>query len=227
MKLVIFDCDGTLVDSQHIIVAAMDQAFTQNGLTPLPRGKTLSIVGLSLPFAIEQLLPGEDPKLVHSVNDAFKGAFGTLRRSPEHVEPPYPGCMDCIRELSRRDDVVLGLATGKSRRGVDALFERLGLAPHFVTIQTADEHPSKPHPSMIRTAIAEAGVRTADTVMIGDTTYDIAMAGNAEVAGIGVAWGYHDVADLKGAGAHAIVHDYANLIPVINQLLNDEPQPQN
>jgi phosphoglycolate phosphatase len=120
---------------------------------------------------------------------------------------------------------VLGLATGKSRRGVDALFERLNLTPHFVTIQTADGHPSKPHPSMIRTAIAEAGVRATDTIMVGDTTYDITMACNAEVAGIGVAWGYHDVADLKRAGAHAIVHGYGDLIPVINHLLNDEPQP--
>ncbi len=225
MKLVIFDCDGTLVDSQHIIVAAMDQAFTVNGLVPLPRAKTLSIVGLSLPYAIEMLLPGKDRKLVLSVNDAFKAAFGTLRHQPEHVEPPYPGCMDCILELSRRDDVVLGLATGKSRRGVDALFERLNLTPHFITIQTADGHPSKPHPSMIHTAIAEAGVGAADTVMIGDTTYDITMAGNAEVASIGVAWGYHDVAELKGAGAHAIVYDYAKLIPTINQILNHEPQP--
>jgi phosphoglycolate phosphatase len=221
MKLIIFDCDGTLVDSQHIIVAAMDQAFTANGLTPLPRAQTLSIVGLSLPYAIEQLLPGEDRKLVLSVNDAFKAAFGTLRHNPDHVEPPYPGCMDCITALSQRDDVVLGLATGKSRRGVDALFERLGLTPHFITIQTADGHPSKPHPSMIQTAMAEAGVRAVDTVMIGDTTYDITMAGNADVASIGVAWGYHEVADLKGAGAQAIVYDYANLIPAINQLLTD------
>jgi phosphoglycolate phosphatase len=225
MKLVIFDCDGTLVDSQHVIVAAMDQAFTANGLTPLPRLQTLSIVGLSLPYAIEQLLPGHERKLVLSVNEAFKGAFHDMRHKPEHVEPPYPGCMDCILELSQRDDIVLGLATGKSRRGVDALFERLGLMPHFITIQTADGHPSKPHPSMIRTAIAEAGVRATDTVMVGDTTYDIEMAGNAEVAGIGVSWGYHDVAELKQAGAHAIVDGYAELIPVINRLLADEPQP--
>jgi phosphoglycolate phosphatase len=225
MKLVIFDCDGTLVDSQHIIVAAMDRAFSANGLALLPRATTLSIVGLSLPFAIETLLPGEDRKLVLSVNDAFKGAFHDMRQNPEHVEPPYPGCMDCILELSQRDDVVLGLATGKSRRGVDSLFERLNLMPHFITIQTADGHPSKPHPSMIHTAIAEAGVRAADTVMIGDTTYDIEMAGNADVAGIGVAWGYHDVAALKGAGAHAIVNGYAELIPVIDRLLTDEPQP--
>jgi phosphoglycolate phosphatase len=224
MKLVIFDCDGTLVDSQHIIVAAMDQAFRDNGLTPLPRAKTLSIVGLSLPYAIEQLMPGRDRKLVMSVNDAFKAAFGTLRRDPDHLEPPYPGCLDCIAKLSARDDLVLGLATGKSRRGVDALFERLDLARHFVTIQTADEHPSKPHPSMIRTAIHEAGSRAADTIMIGDTTYDIEMAGNAEVAGIGVGWGYHDVPDLKRSGAHAIVDDYAGLIPVIDRLLADEPQ---
>jgi phosphoglycolate phosphatase len=223
-KLVIFDCDGTLVDSQHIIVAAMNQAFAANGLIPPARAQTLSIVGLSLPYAIEQLMPNQDPRLVMAVNEAFKDAFGTLRRNPDHVEPPYPGCLDCLRTLSTRGDLVVGLATGKSRRGVDALFERLGIAGHFVTIQTADGHPSKPHPSMIRAAIHEAGSRAADTVMIGDTTYDIEMAGNAEVAAIGVAWGYHAVPDLKSRGAHVIAKDYASLIPLIDQLLVDEPQ---
>jgi phosphoglycolate phosphatase len=220
VKLIIFDCDGTLVDSQHIIVAAMDQAFQENGLTPLPRTKTLSIVGLSLPYAIEQLLPGHEPKLVLAVNDAFKNAFGTLRRNPDHLEPPYPGCLDCLRALAARDDVVLGLATGKSRRGVDALFERLAITRHFISLQTADGHPSKPHPSMIHAAMADAGVMPADTVMIGDTTYDIEMAVNANVASIGVAWGYHDVADLSRAGARVIASDYAGLIEVIDRLLD-------
>jgi phosphoglycolate phosphatase len=223
-KLVIFDCDGTLVDSQHIIVAAMNQAFVANGLAPPARARTLSIVGLSLPYAIEQLMPTQDPRLVMAVNDAFKEAFGVLRRDPDHLEPPYPGCLECLQALSLRDDLVLGLATGKSRRGVDALFERLGIARHFVTIQTADGHPSKPHPSMIRQAIHEAGSRAADTVMIGDTTYDVEMAANAEVAAIAVAWGYHAVSDLKSRGAHAIATDYAGLIPLIDQLLVDEPQ---
>jgi phosphoglycolate phosphatase len=219
MKLIIFDCDGTLVDSQHIIVAAMDQAFTLNGLQPLQRAKTLSIVGLSLPLAIERLMPGHERTKIMAVNEAFKDAFGTLRRQPEHLEPPYPGCLDCIRTLSARGDTVLGLATGKSRRGVDALFERLELNAHFITIQTADGHPSKPHPSMIETAMREAGAVAGDTVMIGDTTYDIEMADNAGVAAIGVSWGYHAAADLRAAGADLIVDDYGDLVPVIDRLL--------
>jgi phosphoglycolate phosphatase len=127
--------------------------------------------------------------------------------------------------LSGRPDTVLGIATGKSRRGVDAIFERMNLHPHFVTIQTADGHPSKPHPSMIRSAIHETGAEAAATVMIGDTTFDIKMARNAEVASIGVAWGYHPVDHLKRAGAHAIVDGYADLVGAIDRLLSPEIQP--
>ena len=120
---------------------------------------------------------------------------------------------------------MLGIATGKSRRGVDAIFERLGLHPYFVTIQTADGHPSKPHPSMIRAAIHETGAAAESTVMIGDTVFDIEMAKNAEVAGVGVTWGYHPVDQLKLAGAHEIVTGYADLLPAIDRLLAPEFQP--
>jgi phosphoglycolate phosphatase len=225
MNLIIFDCDGTIVDSQHMIVAAMDRAFTDHGLAVLPRAKTLSIVGLSLNEAISRLLPQSNVGIVEKVAQSYKAAFGDLRRDPSHHEPLYPGAIDAIRQLSAREDTVLGIATGKSRRGVAAIFDRMELHPHFVTIQTADNHPSKPHPSMIRTAIQEAGASAATTVMIGDTTFDIEMAKNAEVAGIGVAWGYHPVDQLKSAGAHAIVHGYGELIPAIDRLLSPEFQP--
>ena len=225
MNLVIFDCDGTIVDSQHMIVAAMDRAFAAHGLVALPRAKTLSIVGLSLDQAIGRLLPGADKSLIDAVGQAYKAAFFDLRQDPANHEPLYPGAIDAIRQLAARDDTVLGIATGKSRRGVNAIFDRMGLHPHFVTIQTADGHPSKPHPSMIRTAIQEVGTSAASTVMIGDTTFDIEMAKNAEVAGIGVAWGYHPIDQLKLAGAHEIIATYDDLIPAIDRLLSPEPQP--
>jgi phosphoglycolate phosphatase len=226
MNLVIFDCDGTIVDSQHIIVAAMDHAFAAHGLAGLPRERTLSIVGLSLNQAVSRLLPDADAAFVERVAQSYKGAFGELRRDPAHQEPAYPGALEAIRALAARPDTVIGLATGKSRRGVVAIFDRFDLHPHFVTIQTADGHPSKPHPSMIRTAIQETGATAASTVMIGDTTFDIEMAKNAEVAGIGVAWGYHPVDRLKFAGAHTIVHAYTDLIPAIDRLLSPEFQPE-
>ena len=225
MNLVIFDCDGTIVDSQHMIVAAMDRAFATHGLVALPRAQTLSIVGLSLDQAIGRLLPGADKPLIDAVGQAYKAAFFDLRQDPANHEPLYPGAIEAIRQLAARDDTVLGIATGKSRRGVNAIFDRMDLHPHFVTIQTADGHPSKPHPSMIRTAIQEVGTTAASTVMIGDTTFDIEMAKNAEVAGIGVAWGYHPVDQLKLAGAHEIIATYDDLIPAIDRLLSPEPQP--
>jgi phosphoglycolate phosphatase len=114
--------------------------------------------------------------------------------------------------MTRREDLLLGMATGKSRRGVAAILERFGLVSHFVTVQTADTHPSKPDPSMLLKAMAETGVRPADTVMIGDTTFDIEMARAAGAGAIGVAWGYHPVVALEKAGAHVIVDRCEDLI---------------
>ncbi len=216
MNLVIFDCDGTLVDSQHLIVAAMTRAFADHKLAPPGREDILSIVGLSLPIAVARLLPDSDPKIVASVSDAYRDAFGELRRDPSHNEPMFPGAMETIKTLAARSDVLLGVATGKSRRGVAALFERFAIAPHFVTIQTADTHPSKPHPSMILTAMAEAGAEAARTVMIGDTTYDIEMARAAGVGAIGVSWGYHPSVALEAAGAHVIVDHCKELIGAVD-----------
>ncbi len=220
MKLVIFDCDGTLVDSQHLIVEAMNRAFAASDLPSLSREKVLSVVGLSLPLAIERLIPHESPATIAAVTDGYRDSFGVLRRDPTNHEPLYDGIRDIIEALSARDEVLLGVATGKSVRGVEALFERMDLTAHFVTIQTADTHPSKPHPSMIETAMREAGAEATDTVMIGDTTYDMEMARFAGVAPIGVSWGYHPVADLERAGAQAIAYDAGELGGIVARHLD-------
>lgn len=222
MKLVIFDCDGTLVDSQNIIFEAMRRAFIGAGIAPLPREQVLSIVGLSLPHAIEALLPASSPATIAAVTDGYRGAFGELRRDPAHQEPLFDGILDLIEGLSARDDVLLGVATGKSVRGVAALFERMALTHHFVTIQTADTHPSKPHPSMIETAMRETGADPDQTVMIGDTSFDMAMARSARVGAIGVGWGYHPVEELVSAGAHEIVEASNQLDQAIFRVLARE-----
>lgn len=221
MKLVIFDCDGTLVDSQHGIVEAMARAFRGVGLEPLPRERVLSIVGLSLPLAIERLLPKADPDLIADVTNRYRQAFFQLRQDPGHAEPMYDGIYELVHHLSACADTLLGVATGKSVRGVTALFDRYDLHPHFVTIQTADSNPSKPHPAMIQTAIAEAGSDADKTLMIGDTTFDIDMANNAGVRSIGVAWGYHPRGHLERAGANVVVSDSRALHESIDLLMGD------
>ena len=218
MKLVIFDCDGTLVDSQNIIHAAMANAFAAHGLTCPPRTQVLSIVGLSLHQAVSQLMPDADSAQIVKVADSYKNAFGDLRADPAHSEPMFEGARHAIETLAARDDVMLGIATGKSRRGMRVLFEREGLTHYFATVQTADTHPSKPHPSMIAKAMIEAGTSAEQTVMIGDTTYDIDMALAAGVHAIGVDWGYHPAEALRAAGAHHIAGEYGDVVPAVDGL---------
>lgn len=219
MKLAIFDCDGTLVDSQHLIVAAMNSAFDSVGRKTLPRAQVLSIVGLSLPLAVETLLPQAGEREVAEISQAYRDAFFKLRADPSAEEPLYDGIADLIDWLHAHDEVLLAIATGKSRRGVDRIIEMHGLENRFVAISTADEHPSKPHPSMILHALNRAGAEPEDAVMIGDTTFDIAMARAAGVASVGVDWGYHDASDLDRAGPSALVKTAAELRAELARLL--------
>lgn len=216
-RLIIFDCDGTLVDSQHLIVAAMEQAFDAVNQPLPPRAAILGVVGLSLPEAIWRLVDGADEATVLEISDGYKNAFGELRKDPGHCEPMYDGAHACITALAADDRFVLGIATGKSQRGVARVLERFELVGHFETIQTADDAPSKPHPGMIEQAIAETGADKIHTVMIGDTTFDMEMARNAGVTGIGVSWGYHPHEHLDGDGAHRIANDYPHLMLLLQE----------
>ena len=218
LKLVIFDCDGTLVDSQHMIVAAMTQAYGAHGLPVPDRETLLSIVGLSLIEAFTTLGQGAKQFPVASLAEHYKLAFHALRRSGQHMEPLYPGAADAIEMLARRGDVALGIATGKSQRGVRLVLGHHGLIERFVTIKTADDAPSKPDPGMVLDAMRDAGVAPENTVVVGDTVYDIAMARAAGASGIGVAWGYHPRAALVAAGAVAVIDEFAALDSALDKL---------
>lgn len=213
MRLVIFDIDGTLVDSQEFLVEAQRRAFAAHRLEPPSREKSLSIVGLSLREAFT-ILAGENGP-VESLAQAYRDAWAAMRNDPAFDDPLYPGASEAVAALARRDNVMLGIATGKARRGVAHLLERQGWGAWFATVQTLDEHPSKPAPDMIFTAMAETGAAPAATYMIGDTTYDMAMARAAGVHPIGVAWGYHARAELQEAGAERIVADFGELMHLI------------
>ena len=212
MKLAVFDCDGTLVDSQANIVAAMGDAFARHGMDAPSSHATRRVVGLSLLEAMQALLPDAEPALQASLAEDYRQAFHRLRASGGLAhEPLYPGVADGLAECARRG-WLLGVATGKSDRGLALCLAHHGLGDRFVTLQTADRHPSKPHPAMLEAAIAEAGSRADVTVMIGDTVFDMAMAVRAGARAIGVDWGYHDAHELTDAGAEAVVTTFDDLL---------------
>jgi phosphoglycolate phosphatase len=202
-RLALFDCDGTLVDSQANIILCMDDAFARAGLLPPDRHATRRVVGLSLLPAVQRLIPDAERALQEQVAEDYKTAFQRLRGQGLVEEPLFDGIADVLDALLA-SGWVLGVATGKSDRGLALCLDHHGLRDRFVTLQTADRHPSKPHPSMVHEAIAEAGASPETTVMIGDTTFDIAMGVAAGARALGVDWGYHESHELLDAGAYHV-----------------------
>ncbi len=222
LKLVLFDVDGTLVDSQAAIVSAMGAAFAAVDQDLPERQVLLSIVGLSLDRAMAQLAPALEGTAHRQMAEAYKDTYHRERLATGAASMPlYPGAMDQLKALAEVPEILLGVATGKSRRGLDALIEAHGLDRHFVTRQCADDHPSKPHPSMILTAMAETGAEAVDTVMIGDTEFDMEMAAAAGVAGLGVSWGYHPPHAL--VPARAVLDRFDELPGHLDKIWRDAP----
>jgi phosphoglycolate phosphatase len=216
-RLAIFDCDGTLVDSQHNICLAMEECFAAAGLDPPARERTRNVVGLSLVEAMRAMLPEAEAEFHTALAEDYKRAFQAMRARGLAEEPLYEGVAGLIDRLDA-DGWLLGIATGKSDRGVALCLEHHGLAKRFVTLQTADRHPSKPHPSMIEQAMADAGAAPETCLMIGDTSFDMKMARAAGVTAIGAAWGYHDADILWGAGAHYLANHPLDVVELVKAL---------
>lgn len=208
MYLIIFDVDGTLVDSQETILQGLQVGFDAVGLAMPGRQKALSIVGRSLEEAFSDLVGPDHQDKIETMSAAYRHAKITRRASGLDRDHLYPGCLEAIERLQARDDLLLGIATGKAKRGVSHLIETHGLHGKFVTIQTADTSPSKPHPDMIERAISETGAEPNNTVMIGDTGFDMEMAKAAGAKAIGVTWGYHDHTRLVEQGADCVIHTF-------------------
>lgn len=221
IRLAVFDCDGTLVDSQHAIIAAMAAAFGAERLEPPEAKHVRAVVGLPLVEAIARLAPevGDDGhgRLAGHYQDAFK----ELRIRPDHEEPLYPGTIEALDALESMG-LLLGVATGKGRRGLDMTLARHGIEGRFVTLKTSDDGPGKPNPDMLHQAMGDVGASAADTVMIGDTTFDMSMAGAAGVAAIGVSWGYHSTDALREAGAVTLVEHYEALPAAVASVLGED-----
>lgn len=217
-RLAVFDCDGTLIDSQRNIILAMGESFARAGLAPPDDHATRRVVGLSLVEAMEVLLPEAEPDFQRRLAADYKLAFQRLRGERRlEAEPMYDGMRDLLERL-HGEGWRLAVATGKSDRGLALALEHHGIAHLFVSLQTADRHPSKPHPSMLEAAMAEAGVGRERAFIIGDTVFDVLMGVRAGVCALGVDWGYHDAAELRQAGALGVAMDAGHL----GELLNGE-----
>jgi phosphoglycolate phosphatase len=216
-QLILFDLDGTLIDSRAGIVHCVERAFAAHDLPAPDERRIARTVGLSLELALERLLPEGAEHRVLEVTRSYREASLSLRADPAFDEPLFPGIRAVLERLER-PDLHLGIATGKNLRGLRNTLERHRLSRLFTTLQTPDTAPSKPHPGMVEKAVAECGTDRAATVMIGDSTFDIEMAQNAGIPAIGVAWGMHPPEELRAAGARVIVQAASDLPDAIADL---------
>ena len=221
LGLILFDCDGTLADSEYAIVAAMQEAFAHNAL-PAPDAEVIrSSIGLSVPSAIHMLLPEGSAAQQDALADAYRDAYFRHRaEAGSKPEPLFDGIANLIRSLAS-SGWQLGVATGKSQRGLLRLLNAHGLNDYFATLQTADFHPSKPDPSMVYAALDQTLVPANRCVVIGDTSFDMTMARNAHVGAIGVTWGYHDESALRAAGAQAIAKSPSDISALVTSVLEE------
>jgi len=217
LRLALLDVDGTLVDSQGIILAAMDMACQSCGVAPPPGEHVRRGIGLSLVEAVAQALPDHDAGTHERIAERYKAAFFDLRAAGTHEELLFPGTLEALVALEEAG-VLLGLATGKSRRGIHAFLDKHGFAGRFITLHSADDGPGKPHPAMIHAALDNTGCRPDHVVMVGDTTFDIQMARAARVGAIGVAWGNHPADALHRAGAHVVLDHFEGLREAVDTL---------
>ena len=213
LRLVVFDMDGTLIDSQDVIIEAMGRAFERLGM-PAPSGeKVRASIGLSLDRVVATIAPDLSPAEVAAGVEAYRQSFVEIRaeKGGEAAAPMYPGARAALERLHQQPEILMGVATGKARRGLDYAYESHGIGQYFVTHQTADLHPSKPHPAMLHQALNDTGVEVERAVMIGDTEFDIVMGKAAGFATIGVSWGYHSLDRIKAAAPDYIIDSYEEL----------------
>lgn len=217
-RLAVFDCDGTLVDGQADVCWAMERAFTRAGLEAPDNHAVRRIVGLSLPAAVRSLAPDLSDEENRAVTEFYRASFRARREEGLLDEPLFEGIADLLRTLHGAG-WSLAVATGKSDRGLAACLAGHGIADLFVSLQTADRHPSKPHPAMLEAALFEAGADRTQAVMIGDTSFDMVMARSIGVAAIGVGWGYHPPGELLASGAARVVETAAALAAALEETL--------
>jgi phosphoglycolate phosphatase len=215
-RLAVFDCDGTLVDSGATITAALKASLLQHGFDVPPPSVSRRVIGLSLVEAMAALLPEASAEQHRALAEDYKRDFMQLRTAGQVEEPLFDGVLALLDELEA-DGWLLAVATGKSDRGLRHCLEQHDIHARFVSLQTADRHPSKPHPSMVEQAIADSGASPHTTIVVGDTSFDMAMAAAAGASGIGAGWGYHESEELIAAGAVAVAERPRDVLQLIRE----------
>jgi phosphoglycolate phosphatase len=222
--LAVFDVDGTLVDSRAVIYRAAVEGAAAIGLPEPTYDAVRKIVGLTLREALSELEPGlTDAELADFVA-AFQQSFRRMHEQPGFIEPLYPGAAETLQRL-RRDGWRIAMATGKSRRGVDAIVRMHGWADVFCSTHCADDGPGKPHPAMLAAALKAAGVDARAAVMIGDTAHDMRMAVAARVRPQGVAWGFHTAEEVLEGGAVHVADDFDGLNAELDRVASGVASP--
>jgi phosphoglycolate phosphatase len=209
MRLIIFDFDGTLVDSRKLIWELHRLVFDEFGLPCPSREQSLALIGISLEKVLAQLAGPGAP--VEQMTAAYGRLLPQLREDPAFADAPFDGAAEMLAALAARPDVLLGIATGHVSQAIEPVLRTLGWRDHFSNLQSADRAPSKPHPGMLLQALRETGTRAEDAVMIGDTAFDMEMARAAGIEGIGVSRGYHGRERLLSAGASRVLGDMGEL----------------
>lgn len=217
IRFAVFDCDGTLVDSQFVIAQTMNLMFAEFGLPSMETTEIRKIIGLHLPEAIKALII-EAPRNVsfEQMAEAYKAHFFRIREAGGFHEPIFDHVIDVLHGLAE-DGVTIGMATGKSRRGAEYVLERHGLRHLFASIKTSDDGPGKPHPQILIDAMAQMGAKPRETIVIGDTSFDIKLAKNAGAGAIGVKWGYHTAQELEAAGADRLIGSFAEVTNALEE----------
>lgn len=212
--LIIFDWDGTLADSTAKIVASMKAAAEDLGLPELADGTVRDIIGLGLPEAIAQLYPHAAPGEREALRLGYSEQWIARDHTPSGF---YPGALDTLEELKARG-YKLAVATGKSRRGLNRVWQSTGTAELFHGSRCADETTSKPDPQMLHELLAEFEVAADKAIMVGDTEFDMEMAARAGVARIGVSYGAHAPERLASYDLLACLDHMPDILKVLPEL---------
>ncbi len=206
-RLVVFDWDGTLMDSEARIVACLRAAIADVGLPPRPAEALRGIIGLGLQEALHALYPDADAAARQALVERYRYHFLVENTTPTALFEGVPALLAALEARGH----LLAVATGKGRAGLNAVLEETGLAQRFHCTRCADETRSKPHPQMLEQIMDATGSMPRETLMVGDTAFDLEMARHAGADALGVAWGVHGAERLRAQGPLAVVDSVAAL----------------